>query len=153
MALKCKIASESDCGKDCCCYDCKDAKTCEDTCPTYEKFGKKVLKECEELIQVEETEIMMLDEKMPESIKILTDIMQQKKRIEETEKTIREKLLIVMEEHGIKSFENEVIKLTYIAPTERKSIDSTRLKKEHPEIAEAYQKVSQVKSCVKIEIK
>ena len=52
-----------------------------------------------------------------------------------------------------KSFENDDIKMTYIAATERKSIDSTKLKKEHPEIAEAYQKISQVKATVKIEIK
>ena len=148
--LKCKIASESPCGKDCCCYDCKDAKKCEDKCPTYEELGKDVLTKCEEL---EQTEVVTLDKKVPESIKILTDIVQQKKHIEEVEKQVRETLLHTMEQHGIKSFENDVIKLTYVAPSERKTIDSTRLKKEHPEIAEAYMKVSQVKSSVKIEVK
>ena len=38
--LKCKIASTANCGKDCCCYDCKDAKKCEDVCPTYLELGK-----------------------------------------------------------------------------------------------------------------
>ena len=197
--LKCKIASESSCGKECCCYDCKDAKNCKDKCPTYEELGKSVVTECEECEEVQElenkkritedyhhcmnftgkdkykakctkcgnvndceiqyeeveeqTEVVTLDKKVPESIKILTDIMQQKKHIEEVEKQVRETLLHTMEQHGIKSFENDVIKLTYVAPSERKTIDSTRLKKEHPEIAEAYQKISQVKSSVKIEVK
>lgn len=152
--LKCKIASESSCGKECCCYDCKDAKKCEDKCPTYEELGKDVVTECEECEEVQEqTEVVTLDQKVPESIKILTDIMKQKKHIEEVEKQVRETLLNTMEQHGIKSFENDVIKLTYIAPSERKTIDSTRLKKEHPEIAEAYMKTSSVKSSVKIEVK
>lgn len=202
MGLKCKIASEAACGKDCCCYDCTDAKNCKDKCPTYKKLGKKVLDECEELEKVEEqteeiydnhcckkcanadgysgydehfckalnrriraeiydcehfiddhTEIVTLDQKVPETIKALADLMERKKALEETEATIRQTLLNTMEEWGIKSFENDILKLTYVAASERKSIDTTKLKKEHPEIAEAYQKVSQVKASVKIEVK
>lgn len=150
--VKCKIASESPCGKDCCCCDCSDRKKCENVCPTYKCWGKKVLNECEELYH-EETDIVELEQKVPEVIKAITDIVAQKKQLEEQEKTMREKLQTAMEQHGVKSFENELVKFTYIAATERKSIDSTRLKKEHPEIAEAYQKVSKVKATVKIEVK
>ena len=151
MALKCKIASESSCGKDCCCYDCKDARDCEDVCPTYIELDKKVLKECEELEQVEE--LVTLDQKVPEVIKAITSLLTQKKQIEEQEAIMRTKLQEAMEQFNVKAFENDDVKFTYIAPTERRSIDTTRLKKEHPEIAEAYQKVSQVKASVKIEIK
>ena len=150
--LKCKIASESSCGKDCCCYDCTDVKTCENKCPTYDELGKKVLKECEELEQVE-TEVVSLDKKVPQAIKAMTDLLTQQKELEQKVSDMREVIKAAMEQYGVKSFENENIKITYIAPTERKSIDSTRLKKEHPEIAEAYQKVSQVKASVKIETK
>lgn len=150
--LKCRIASESSCGKDCCCYDCTDAKKCEIKCPTFEELGKKVLKECEELEQVE-TDVVTLDQKVPQAIKAMTDLLTQQKELDKQIADMREVIKAAMEQYGVKSFENEHVKMTYIAPTERKSIDTTRLKKEHPEIAEAYQKVSQVKSTVKIEVK
>ena len=152
MTLKCKIASESECGKDCCCYDCLDAKDCKVKCPTFEEFDKRVLDECEELEKVEE-EIVTLDQKVPDVIKAITDIVTQKKALDEQEKMMREKLQAAMEQHNIKSFSNELIKVTYVAPTTRTSIDSAKLKKEHPEIAEAYQKISNVKASVKIEVK
>ena len=152
MMVKCKIASESPCSKDCCCCDCPDVKRCEDACPTYVCWGKKVMNECDE-IEIVETDVVALDKKAPEVIKAITDIVIQKKQLEEQEKIMREKLQIVMEQCNVKSFENESVRLTYIAPNERKSVDTTRLKKEHPEIAEKYQKVSQVKAQVKIEVK
>ena len=154
MILKCKIASEASCGKDCCCYDCLDVKNCKDKCSTFDELGKKVIDECDELEQVEEqTEIVTLDQKVPEAIKAMTNLLTQQKELEKKISDMREVLKVAMEQYGVKSFENDDIKMTYIAPTERKSIDSVKLKKEHPEIAEAYQKVSQVKASVKIEVK
>ena len=150
--VKCKIASESPCGKDCCCCDCSVVKDCKHKCPTYVCWGKKVLNECEELYY-EETELVELEQRVPEVINAITDIVTQKKMLEEQEKIMREKLQEAMEQCCVKSFENSAVKITYIAATERKSIDSTRLKNEHPEIAEAYQKVSKVKATVKIEVK
>ena len=148
--LKCKIASDAACGKDCCCYDCTDAKNCKDKCPTFEELGKCVVDECEEIIL---TDIATLDQKVPQAIKAMTDLLTQQKTLEQQISDMREVIKAAMEQYNVKSFENNDIKITYIAPTERKSIDSTRLKKEHPEIAEAYQKVSPVKASVKIEIK
>ena len=148
--LKCKIASEAGCGKDCCCYECTDVKTCENKCPTYEELGKKVLKECEEL---EQTDVVTLDQKVPQAIKAMTDMLTQQKKLEQQISDMREVIKSAMEQYDVKSFENDAVKITYIAPTERKSVDTARLKKEHPEIAEAYQKISPVKSSVKIEIK
>ena len=150
--LKCNIASESSCGKDCCCHVCEQVETCTDKCPTYEELGEKVLLECEELVQ-DNTELVTLDKKVPEAIKAMTNLLVQQKEIERQVSDMRDVLKVAMEHWNIKSFENDDIKITYIAPTERKSIDTTKLKKEHPEIAEAYQKISQVKSTVKIEVK
>lgn len=154
MVLKCKIASEASCGKDCCCYDCTDAKNCKDKCPTFDELGKKVLKECEELEQVEEpAEVVTLDQKVPQAIKAMTDLLTQQKELEQKVSDMREVIKTAMEQFDVKSFENDDIKMTYIAATERKSIDSAKLKKEHPEIAEKYQKTSPVKATVKIEMK
>ena len=140
---KCK-QGEAECGKDICCLECDEIKTCKYACTNEENIT------CDDY---EKTEVVKLDQKVPEVIKAITDIVTQKKQLEEQEKVMREKLQAVMEQCNVKSFENESVKFTYVAATERKSIDSTRLKKEHPEIAEAYQKVSKVKASVKIEVK
>lgn len=69
------------------------------------------------------------------------------------EKTIKEKLLAAMEAYGITKFENDAIKITYFAPSTTTSIDSTKLKKEQPDIAKEYSKTSNKKSYIKIEVK
>lgn len=140
---KCK-QGEAECGFDICCLECENKSTCDYPCNSTE------ITTCD---YYEATDVVTLEQKVPETIKNLTELLQRKKIIEESEKKIRETLLNVMEEYNIKSFENDDIKMTYIAPTERKSIDSTKLKKEHPEIAEAYQKISPVKASVKIELR
>lgn len=67
--------------------------------------------------------------------------------------TIKEKLLAAMEAYGITKFENDAIKITYYAPSTTTSIDSTKLKKEQPDIAKEYSKTSNKKSYIKIEVK
>ena len=58
-----------------------------------------------------------------------------------------------MEENGVKSIDNDLFKITYIEGYGRESIDSTRLKKEKPEIAAEYTKSSTVKASVRITLK
>lgn len=84
---------------------------------------------------------------------LIKKIEDQKKQAEEEAKVLREKLLEAMEKHSIKSFENDKIKLTYVAPTTRSTIDSKRLKEELPDIAEQYTKTSEVKATLKITLK
>lgn len=148
--VKCKIAEGSPCGKDCCCCDCAYAEDCVWKCSTFVELGKKVLEECEEL---EKTDVVSLDKKVPQAIKAMTDLLVQQKALEQQVSDMREVIKAAMEQYGVKSFENDDIKITYIAETTRTSVDTTKLKKEHPEIAEVYKKVSQVKSTVKIETK
>lgn len=66
---------------------------------------------------------------------------------------LKEFLLAQMEANNIKKWETENILVTYVAPTERKSVDSTRLKAEKPEVYNEYSKVSEVKSSIRIKIK
>lgn len=77
----------------------------------------------------------------------------QKKEAEEKAKELRAVIMQAMEENGVKSFENERIKLTYIAPTIRTTIDSAKFKKELPEIAEKYAKTSETKATLRITLK
>lgn len=149
--MKCKIAIEqgSDCGKDICCFFC-DAFT-ETDCP-YACTGVKDHKNCDELVQ-EETELQVMQSAVPEVIKVITDINLQKKKLDEQEKLMRKKLLEAMETYGIKKFENEHIAFTYVAPTTKTTIDSTKLKKKYPDIAEECSKVSNVSASVRISVK
>lgn len=83
----------------------------------------------------------------------ITELVVEKKRIEDQEKQLKKLLVEAMEKYGVKSFENDVIKFVYVAPTTRSTIDSTRLKKDHPDIAERYSKTSPVSASVRITVK
>ncbi|MEK6884163.1 MAG: hypothetical protein AABY22_31325 [Nanoarchaeota archaeon] len=79
-----------------------------------------------------------------------------KKELEEKNKqleNIRESIKVAMRDSDVKKFENDVISLTYVAPTTRKSIDTDKLKEEKPELWEEYSKVSEVKDSIRIKIK
>lgn len=71
-------------------------------------------------------------------------------KAEMMEKELKAELLHAMEEYGIKKWSNDFFQATYIAETERTSLDSKRLKTELPDIAEEYSKTSKVKSSVRV---
>ena len=80
-------------------------------------------------------------------------LLTKEKRIADEKKALQEALLTACEAHGIKKWDNEVFSLTYVAPTTRTSIDSTALKKAHPEIAEEFTKVSNVSASIRLKLK
>lgn len=137
--MKCKVAidDKNECTN--CCYFCDKKDTCNDVC-------QDIAKVCEE--QVEETDLQVIQSAVPDVLKAITDITVQKKKLEE-----QEKLLQAMEEHGVKSFENAKVKFMYVAPTTRTTIDSKKLKADHPDIAEAYSKTFNVSASVRITVK
>lgn len=75
----------------------------------------------------------------------------EKAKIEIKEKELKQALLNAMEENNIKKFENDDIRITYVAPTTRKSVDTARLKEEG--LFDLYSKESAVKASVRLEIK
>lgn len=95
---------------------------------------------------------MLPKEIMPVLIQ-LQDLEIQAAQIEKIKKNLKEDLLKAMEKHGVKKWDNEVMTITYTAPTTRTSIDSAKLKKDMPEIAEKYSKTSNVKSSIRIKLK
>ena len=72
---------------------------------------------------------------------------------ENQEKKVKDKLREAMEAHGIKSIDNQLVKITYVAPTTAISIDSAKLKKRYPAIAEECSKSSPKAGYIKIEVK
>ena len=77
----------------------------------------------------------------------------QAKSIKEQQERLKEDLLNAMETHGVKKWDNEVMTVTYTAPTTRTSIDSSKLKKELPDVFSKYSKTSNVKSSIRIKLK
>lgn len=75
------------------------------------------------------------------------------KQLEKQYKEAKQKLHDAMEAYDIKKYETDVVTITRILPGERKSFDSTRFKKEHPELAKEYEKVSKTKGSVRITIR
>jgi hypothetical protein len=84
---------------------------------------------------------------------LIKAIEEQKKAAEAQAVELRAAIMAAMEANGVTSFENERIKLTYVAPTTRTAIDSAKLKKDLPEIAERYTKTSNVKASLRITLK
>lgn len=66
---------------------------------------------------------------------------------------MKEDLKARMKEQGVKSYEDDLLKITYIDSYTRESVDTTKLKVDKPEIYSAYKKVTNVKDCVKITLK
>lgn len=142
--MKCKITMEEN--RECqnCCFFCDKKDTCEDVCGEMEE-------KCEE--QIEKTDLQVIQSAVPDVLKAITDITVQKKKLDEQEKVMKKKLQEAMETYGVKSFETPEVKFLYVAPTTRTTIDSKKLKADHPDIAEAYSKTSNVSASVRITVK
>ena len=72
----------------------------------------------------------------------------EKARMEMLEKEIKEAMLQAMEQNGIKSYESDNVRITYKAPTTRKTVDTAALKEQG--LYEAFTKESPVKASVSI---
>ena len=142
---KCQTAIEDKLECTNCCVFCEKLETCEDACDSSE-FGEN----CKCIV---DTELMDINKMVPEAIEAITKITLQKKEIEETEKLMKEKILVAMEKAGIKKFENDKVRFTYTAPTTRTTLDSKGNKDAYPEIYEKYTNTSNVKASVRITVK
>lgn len=145
MGIKCKQAG-CPFEYEHCCIECDEYKHCESSCNALPET-------CNKSEMNGETSLQVFKNANVEVINTIAQISVAKKQIEEQEKEMKEKLLAAMEAYGVTKFENEAIKITYYAPSTATSIDSTRLKKEQPDIAKEYSKTSSKKSYIKIEVK
>lgn len=75
------------------------------------------------------------------------------KEIEKIQQEYRQVILEAMEKSGHDKFDNQFITVTYVAPTTRVSLDTKRLKAEHPELYGEYLTESEVKASVRIKAK
>lgn len=144
--LLCKIACQSDCKKKICCYECNEYETCDEACPHEGGNGR-----CEQAY--EENAIQVFNDEAMIIMKSIASLDKQKKAIDEQDKRMRNALKNAMDEFGIKSFENDLLKVTHIAETTKTSIDTAKLKKDYPDIAKKYSKVSKVSASIRISVK
>ena len=137
------------CGLNVCCFYCDRKDSCEEMCGDA-KDG--LAQKCPEAFS-EETALLTMKKDAAAVIKKIVALTIQKKQIEDQEKEMRAQLMKAMEQYGVKKFESDSVTFTYTAPTVRNSIDSTKLKKELPDVAAKYMKTSNVSASVKIEVK
>jgi predicted phage-related endonuclease len=127
-----------------CCHYCNEdcGYRCDDNPET---CGESVLGETNELTLFQNNAMAVMRE--------IAELDRMKKQLEAKDKVVRQELQEAMDKYGIKKFENDILKVTYVEPTTRSTIDSKKLKEELPAIAEKYTKTTVVKGSVRIEVK
>lgn len=80
----------------------------------------------------------------------ILDLLAKKKEIEEQVKTFSERMKGEMEKAGVKKWETDNMRLTYIEPTIKETFDSKRFQDEHPESYREYIKTTKIKSSIRI---
>ena len=75
------------------------------------------------------------------------------KKAKEQEDLLKSAILQAMEENGILKVETDAVAINYIAPTTKETLDSKALRKDFPEVYDAYSKISPVRAYVKIKVK
>ena len=91
--------------------------------------------------------------KIEEAQRLIIEANKLKEQAEANMETVKEAVMQAMEQNGISKYEDDTLRITYVAAYSKTSIDSTKLKKEMPEVAEKYQKVTNVKATLKFELK
>jgi predicted phage-related endonuclease len=128
-----------------CCVDCGEWADCPDVC-------ERAQHNCTDAI-FEGTGLEVLNVKAAAVIQKIGELVTQKAEIEKAEKEMREQLKQAMDAHGVESFDNDMIKVTYVEASTRTSVDSTKLKAQQPDIYAKYSKTSDVSAFVKITLK
>ena len=91
-----------------------------------------------------------LSEVTVKSIKLIEE---QVKHWNALQKIYKEELISAMEEYGVKSIDNDVVKITYVEPSEVVALDQEKLKTEHEGVYLQCQKVSQRNASLRIKVK
>lgn len=111
------------------------------------------LLECERKGEIYKQEVVVTEDRLAQLVQLkydMDELDRQKKEIDRQVSEITDTVKDLMRTKGIKTFENDLVKITYVAPTTRESIDSKKLKAELPDIAAKYTKTSDVKDSVRI---
>lgn len=102
-----------------------------------------------ELIKIE-NEIAILNGEVSKQI---AEFERQVKEIKEREDELKASILNEMEANNIIKLETEDLTINYIAPSERETLDSKKLREEQPDLYDEYVKFSPVKASIRLKVK
>lgn len=137
-------------GENICCKSCSKLQTCVDAC----ELALNLTETCsDEVNEVEQTALQRFQAGEIAVIQAMANLLKQRKALEEQEKTVRAKLVEAMDAYGVRSFENDLLKVTYVAATFKTTVDSKTLKKDMPDVYEKYSRTSPIAASVRISLK
>lgn len=87
-----------------------------------------------------------------EAVQMIVDLEKKAKEIKEAQDLLKAKLLAAMEENGVKKIESDELTITYVAPTDRETFDSKKLREDNPDLYDEYIKISKVKASVRVKV-
>ncbi len=131
-----------------CCVQCPERESCSEVCEQAINYSQ-----CKDAIIDEETGLVEFKNQQLQVLQQIANVIKMKKQCEEQEKELKDKLKQAMEKFNIKKFESDVLNLTYVAEAISTSIDSAKLKKKYPEIAEECSKNVKKSSYIKVSVK
>ena len=102
---------------------------------------------------ISDVDLGVSEEELEELEELMQDIKSKEEELnllKEKVDKIKETLYGTMEKEGIKTVDRNKLKITYVAPSTRVSIDSKKLQKEEPEIYKKYVKTTTVAGSIKI---
>lgn len=115
------------------------------------------LLECEYNGEIYTRKELFLDKDFEIELQNVESLLVQKeleyKVAQESSKKMREQLLDIMKKQGIKSWENEKLKVTYVEEVDKMLVNSKRLKEIYPLVYKDCLKVSKQKASVRITIR
>ena len=75
------------------------------------------------------------------------------KKLKEQEDLLKQSILEEMEAKGIVKIENDDLLISYVAPTDRETFDSKKLREDNPDLYDEYIKITKVKASIRIKVK
>jgi F0F1-type ATP synthase epsilon subunit len=133
-----------------CCIECPEKEGCASVCEeTPDKCGSSFTEAAPDnsaaIASFQAGQLTVLQQ--------IADLVTTKKNLEDQEKKLKVQLQTAMEAYGIKKFTSDILTITYVAATTASTIDSAKLKKNYPAIAEECSKPSSKAAYVKVEVK
>ena len=104
-----------------------------------------------------ENEVQVFEQQNMAIFQKLAEFKKQKEAMEQQESKLKADLEKAMQEHGIKSFSNDYVTLSYVEASSSESIDLKAFKEKEPklydELLADYRKVTNKKAYVRITVK
>lgn len=139
-----------------------DPKTAKMTVYELEKIADEEIEkllDCEYNNTLYERPMLVIDPELQERYlqaeEAFMEIEEKAKQAQATRDGVRAEMLALFERQGIKSWEspNKKLLVTYVAPQDRISVDSNKLKKNFPQVYAECQKLSKIKAQIRVTVR